>query len=280
MHTINEKKLLMLKPFEIDIPETVKRASIDEYGLRLLADSITANGIITPIAVRKNGYGRYELISGYRRLKAAQLIGLRRLPCILHRTDSTTAACFYVAENLQRCNPSVFEQAAIIKRLLNNYSLSEAELCARLGLSQATLIRYLELLKLSVPIREKIQDAGFNEDFCSCILKLPEHLRDDAVDKIISDGLTLKQTHDYINNLLYPKRERAESEKESLPTRKTAIGDTRLFGNSLSKLIETVRNSGIDASLRKLENDKYVEYKIRIKKETPQHATATQLKIC
>ncbi len=277
MHTINDKRLLMLKPCDIETSGLILRSSFDEYELRLLADSISSSGIIEPLAVRKNDCGKYELISGHRRLKAAQFAGLRRVPCVLHKTDIATAALFALTENLQRSNLSFFEEAAAIERLIGCYNLSKPEIAARLGISQTTLLNKLELLRLPPTLRSRITGAGLSERYCRVVLTLPENLWEEALDKIIAEGFTLKQTESYISELLCPK---VLPEERQPPTRKAAIGDVRLFGNSLSKLIETLRNAGINATSRKVENDKYIEYKVRIKKEPPQSAAATQLKIC
>ena len=92
MHTIADRRILMLKPDDIIPAPHQPRKSFDEYELRVLADSIMANGIIQPLTVRKGDGGKYILISGERRLRAARMAGLRRVPCVLHRTNEMTSA--------------------------------------------------------------------------------------------------------------------------------------------------------------------------------------------
>ena len=89
---LSDKKLIMLRPGEIKLSPNQPRKSFDEYELKLLSDSIRSSGIIQPLSVRKNADGEYELIAGERRLRAAVNAGLRRVPCILHKTDEETAA--------------------------------------------------------------------------------------------------------------------------------------------------------------------------------------------
>ena len=92
------------------------------------------------------------------------------------------------------------------------------------------------------------------------------------LDTVIENKFTLSETEEYIFSLLNPPRqseEKAETEqKEEMPIRKYAIGDPRLFSNSLVKLVDTLKDSGVKVSFRKTENDTHLEYKIRIKKET------------
>lgn len=278
MHTISDKKLLMLKPEEIKTTANQPRKSFDEYELKLLADSIAASGIIQPLSVRKTQDGSYELIAGERRLRAAVMAGLRRLPCVLHKTDDTTAALYAVIENLQRSNLSFFEESQALDRLITCYGMSQAELAARLGIAQSTLSNKLRILRLDSEIRQRITHSGLTERHARALLKLPAEKRNAALDRIIAESMTLKETESLIQSILdeSPKTEPAEEEQQK-PVRRTAIGDVRLFSNSLSKLVDTLQNAGINAYSKKYETDKYVEYKVRIKKEPPK--TADQLKI-
>ena len=281
MHTIADRKLFMLKPEEI-MPKVNKiRQSFDIYELKRLADSISANGIIEPLTVRKNADGKYELIAGERRLRAAKLAGLRRVPCILHVTDDTTAIVFSITENVQRCRLTFFEEAESLRKLTEDFGMSQSEVAARLGIAQSTLCNKLSLLRLDEAMQNRIASAGLNEGHARAILRLEESKRSEVLNKIIAENLSVRQTEELIENILYPfhkEQTHTEKEVETKPVRKTAIGDTRLFANSLAKLITTLQNAGIDAKSRKYETDKYIEYKVRINKNNVQNFE--QLKIC
>ena len=276
---IADKKLIMLKPSDIKMSPNQPRKSFDEYELKLLADSIQANGIIQPLAVRKLPDGRFELIAGERRLRAAVMAGLRRVPCVIHKTDDETSALYSVIENLQRSNLTMFEESEGINRLITEYGMSQAEAAARLGIAQSTLSNKLRLLKLDSEIQARIVSARLTERHARALLRLPERLRGEALDRIIAEGLTLAQTEEYITSLLNPPEEQPQTEPEE-PVRKVVIGDLRLFSNSLSKLLTTLQNAGIKASSRKYETEKYIEYKVRIPKKDSEPDRCTQLKIC
>lgn len=278
MRTLAEKKLLMLKPDEIQTGNMQPRQYFDEYELRLLAESIAANGIIQPLTVRKSEKG-YELIAGERRLRAAKIAGLRRVPCVLHKTDTATAAIYAITENLQRSDLSFFEEALAIERLISEYSLSQAEASARLGIAQSTLCNKLRLLKLNENQRKRIVAAGLTERHARALLRLAPEDRDEMLDRIIAQELNLKQTEEAISELLIPHSVQKPLEhSEQPPTRKAAIGDIRLFANSLSKLLSTMQSAGFDARSRRSETEKYIEYRVRINKSVPEKYT--QLKIC
>lgn len=287
MHTIQNKKLLMLRPKDIKIPLLRARKNDGGYALYSLADSIKQTGIIEPLSVRKNANGKYELISGERRLKGAIIAGLRRVPCVLHDVDAQTAAIYTTVENFQRSNLTFFEEAEIIKRIIVKYRVTHSEMALRLGISQNSLLEKLRLLRLNENLRNRIEDAYLTESHARSLLSLPPEKRESALEKIVSENMTALQTEVFVNGLLNPKPNesvnKSEPQKPNLqkvPFRKSAIGDIRLFSNSLQKLADTLKNSGIDAFVRRTENERYIEYKVRIKKDEPQRDSAEQLKIC
>ena len=276
MHTISHKKLLMLKPEELRVLKNQPRKVFDEYELSLLADSISVNGIIQPLSVRRAVDGKYEIIAGERRYRAALIVGLRRIPCILHNADRQTAAVYSIVENLQRSDLGLFEEAEALEKLTTVYGMSQSETAAKLGIAQSTLSNKLRILKLDEKIRERIEKARLTERHARALLKIEASRRFETLDYIIANGLTVSQTEEYIESLINPKIKKEEIE----PTRKIAIGDVRIFYNSLSKLVDTLQNAGVDAKTRKFENDKYIEYKVRIKKEQMGSNKCKQLKIC
>ncbi|MBQ3546929.1 MAG: ParB/RepB/Spo0J family partition protein [Clostridia bacterium] len=277
MYSLWEKKLLMLKPSEIKPSKNQPRKSFDEYELKLLADSIQSSGIIQPLVVRKSVDGRYEIIAGERRYIAAKNVGLRRIPCILHNTDDKTAAIYAIIENLQRQNLSFFEEAEAINRLMVHFGMSQLEIASRLGLAQSTLSNKLRLLRLSDEQRERIITARLTERHARALLRLDGDERENALNYIIANALNLKESEEYIDDILNPKEKELPPEK---PIRKSAISDVRIFYNSLSKLVNTLQSAGVNAKTRKYENDKYIEYKVRISKNASDRNDCEQLKIC
>ncbi len=278
MQTLFDKKLLMLRPQDIVPSKVQPRKHFDEFELKQLADSIAINGIIQPLAVRKTDVGKYEIIAGERRFRAAKEVGLRRIPCVIHTANEQTAAILSLTENLQRSNLSIFEEVKALDRLINYYGISQTEAAIKLGMAQSTLSNKLRLLNLSAEIQERITNSRLTERHARALLRVPPSLREKTLDYIIANGLTLSQSEEYIEKILNPEiKEQTEIIK---PTRKYSIGDIRLFYNSLSKLVDTLQSAGINARTRKTESEKYIEYKVRIKKETPENKDYKQLKIC
>ncbi len=252
-------KLINLKPDDIIPREEQPRKNFDEYELNRLSESIKENGVLQPLIVRPSG-GKYMLIAGERRLRAAKLAGLRKIPCIIRKTDDVTADLYTIIENLQRSDLSVFEEAEGISRLISCYGLTQSEIAEKIGIAQSTLSNKLRLLRLDNSIRERISAARLTERHARALLRIPEEKRNETLDHIIAKQLTLTETEAYIDKLLSPTPEKKE------PVRKCAIGDVRLFANSLSKMVDTMRLGGVNAVTKRSETDTHIEYTVLITK--------------
>lgn len=287
MHTIKSKKILMLKPEQIRIPCNSVRKKSDTQKNEKLAASIAVGGIIEPLAVRKDETG-YLLISGQRRLMAAKNLGLRRVPCVLYSMTSKESLLYSVAVNLQREPLDPFDEAQTLSRLVTYGSFTHTQVAERLGITLAQLSDKLSLLNLDTQMAERLYDGGYSVDFAHLLLILPRYMRTEVLDNIIENNLNLEQARQLVESKINPTQscealqvtEKEESLPEQKPIRKHAIGDERMFANSLAKLTDTLRSAGYGITTRKTENDKYIEYKVRIKKDTSTSAEFKQLKIC
>lgn len=272
MLSIDTRHMKNIKIEDIFPDENSQRKYFDEYELCRLKDSIKENGLINPLTVRKNGAG-YILIAGERRLRAAKMAGMKRVPCIVYNADDMTSSFFFVVENLQRTNLTIFEEAEAINRLITEYGLSHCDVAARLGIAQSTLSNKLRILRLAEPVRRRIISARLGERYARALLRVPENSREEVLDYIITGGLSLAQCEAYITGFLNGDVPKATSEKKS------AISDLRIFSNSLDRLVKTMVNAGINAKQERTERRDYIEYKIKIPKDAEQDVTS-QLKIC
>ena len=124
------------------------RQSFDENALRELADSIKANGIIQPLVCRKLSDGRFELIGGERRLRAAGLAGLTHVPVILVEAEDRKAAELAIVENIQRADLNAIEEAEGYRTLADRFGLTQGEVAERVGKARPTIVNALRLLDL------------------------------------------------------------------------------------------------------------------------------------
>jgi len=282
MHTIGEKRIRMLKPREIKRPQNAVRTVMDEYELSLLRDSVSAGGILQPLLVKRIKKGKYQLICGERRLQAALMAALRRVPCVVHNVNETEEILYSLTENLQSSRLSIFDEARAINFLITGKGLSMSEVAVKLGVSQSELYSKLQVLRLEERLMQRIVAAKLDFQHARALLRLPPEGRAQVLDKIISEGLSARQTEEYIFSILNPPLKVSDEmeQAEEKPVRKVAIGDARIFSNSLEKLVCTLKAGGVKADFKRIENDKYTEYRIKIKKEITDNMNCTQLRIC
>jgi len=236
------------------------RVRFDYNELEGLACSIRANGMLQPINVRTLEDGEFELISGERRLRAARMIGMTKIPCIVMNVSDQQSALFAIIENVQRENLDFFEEAVAIERLMTEYGLSQDEIANKLGKAPSTLSNKLRLLRLPDYIRDKISCAGLSERHARALLTLPDNTtRKRVLDIVIERHLTVAETE----RLIADVHRRRKSPKK--PQTK-AYKDMRIFLNTLNHAVDIIRKAGIEADTAKSETDEYFEYVIRISK--------------
>ena len=257
------RKLVQLPLSEISLSKNQTRTIFDEYELSLLCESIKQNGLLQPITVRKKENG-YELIAGERRLRACKQAGFKTIPAIIYEIDSESAALFTLIENLQRSDLTCFEEAEGIKRLIKTYNMPQCEAAERLGISPSTLSNKLRILKLTDSQKSRIEAAGLTERHARAVLRLPEEMRDAALNIIIANSLTVKESEKLADEMQAPKKQK------NTPQIRASIGDVRLFANSLSKIVDTMIKAGYTAKTKKSETDSYIEYTVRIDKQSAQ----------
>ncbi len=287
-----DKKLLWLNIREIHLKNSAHIETVSDSELISLTESIFENGILKPLIVRKVSLRGYELISGFRRLLAAKRLNLRRVPCIVCTADDKAAALIRLNDNLCRFVPSFLEEAREIDAIIRTYNIPQEELAVKLGLSRSEILKKLSILKLDDETLTRINEAKLGEDFAVLLLNTPPKLRNNALDIIIAEAMSLKQAQNLISSMLVsataitqnigteplweetPIPTPCEKEKEAPPPIKAQIGDIRLFSNSLSRLVETMKSAGLKVKSTTLETKKYTEYKVRIEKEAPPKETA------
>ena len=235
-----------------------KRFDYDE--LEGLAQSIRANGILQPLIVRALENGKYELVAGERRLRAARLTGLTKVPCVISDISETDSAVFAVLENLQRQDLDYFEEAEALATLVSDYHMGQDELCKKLGKAQSTISNKLRLLKLSEEMRYQISRSGLSERHARALLSLTDEVqRARALSIIIDRHLNVSESEQLISQMI---------RKSEAPKKQMLRGfkDIRIFINTLNNAVDNIRRAGIDADSVKTETEEYVEYIVRIPK--------------
>ena len=258
-----ENKISEIPIIKIRPNKAQPRKVFNEDELSALSRSITENGILQPLTVRKASQSEFELIAGERRLRAAILAGMKRVPCIIVKCSDKESAVYALLENLQRADLGIFEEARGISRLIRRYGLTQEQAADKLGKTQSTIANKLRLLKLSGEEQEWIENAGLTERHARALLRIDdEDIRREVLSKIISDNLNVSQTEALVG--IY-KHNNPKTEKNRGRS-KAVIKDIRIFLNSINRAIDTMRLSGIDAQSVKTDSENFIEYTIRIPK--------------
>lgn len=237
-----------------------KRFDCDE--LEGLAESIRQNGIIQPLIVRCLPNGQYELIAGERRLRAARIVGIPRIPCVVMQISDEKSAVLAVLENIQRQNLGFFEESEALIHIMRMYAISQEELAARLGKAPSTISNKLRLLRLPEDVRLEITKAGLTERHARALLKLDNEAQiRRALSIIVERRLNVAESERLIDQML----------QKGIKPRKAPLKlfkDVRLFVNTLNHAVDTMRRAGIEADSAKSETEEYIEYVVRIPKSS------------
>lgn len=250
------------------LPNPVQpRRSFDDEGLAELSESIKSYGILNPLTVRLRG-GRYELVAGERRLRAAKMAGLTEVPCLLVDVNMEDASLLALVENLQRRDLDFIEEAAGIRQLILLFGMSQEEAARRLGKSQSAVANKLRLLRLPPDVLEALKENGLSERHGRALLRLPDaESQRAALRYIVAKALSVAASEAYIESLL----KAAEEREERPPARRTfVLKDVRVFLNTVSRSIELMKQGGIEAGMQRRETEDALILTISIPKSREQ----------
>ena len=248
--------IIYLRTDELSPNPVQPRRRFDGEALAELSESIKTYGILNPLTVRLRG-GKYELVAGERRLRAAKLAGLQEVPCILLDVNMEDASLIALVENLQRRDLDFIEEAAGINQLIRMFGMSQEEAARRIGKSQSAVANKLRLLKLPPDVLEALRENGLTERHGRALLRLqrPEAQRE-ALAYIIDNGLTVAATDAYVDALLSRPEPEPPAETEKPEHKRTfVLKDVRVFLNTLSRSIDLMKQGGIDAGVQRQETE-------------------------
>lgn len=227
-----------------------------------LSCSIAEYGILNPLTVRLRN-GRYELVAGERRLRAAKLAGLSEVPCILLDVGLEEASLLALIENLQRRDLDFIEEANGISQLIRMFGMSQEEAARRLGKSQSAVANKLRLLRLPQDVLDSLRSNGLTERHGRALLRLDSADKQrDALEQIIRRDMTVAMTDSYIDALLEAEKEQEKSEQK----RTFIMKDVRVFMNTILHGLDLMKQGGIAAGMKRQETENELILTISIPK--------------
>ncbi len=194
------------------------RLDIKAESLQELADSIKSQGVVQPVLVRPVGDGgRYELVAGERRWRAAQIAGLNTIPAVIRQVTGAEAMSIALIENIQREQLNPIEEAAALDRLVREFDMTHERVAKSIGRSRAAVSNLLRLLDLESATRELLESGELEMGHARALLGLSALIQVKAARRIVSEGLSVRAAEALVRRLKERKHEREHTPKKVDP---------------------------------------------------------------
>ena len=219
------------------------RTRFDEQALEELASSIKQLGIVQPLTVRETGGGRFQLIAGERRLRAAKIAGLTHVPAFIRTADDQAMLELALVENIQREDLDAVEVAISYQRLIEECKLTQEQLSERVGKQRSTVANYLRLLKLPAEIQLGIKNKHLTMGHARTLVNIEDPKKQIKVYyKIIDDDLSVRGAEELVRSL------QTENSKDpsKVEKKKRLNEDFTQLSNHLEKLFSSKVNFRIN----------------------------------
>jgi ParB family transcriptional regulator, chromosome partitioning protein len=194
-----------LRELPVDLIQPGKyqpRTGMDAKALEELADSIRAQGVVQPVVVRPLGEGRYELIAGERRWRAAQKAELHEIPAVIRRVPDRAAIAMALIENIQRENLNPLEEARALLRLIDEFELSHQAAAEAVGRSRTAVTNLLRLLELELEVRELVDARKLEMGHARALLGLKGRAQVEAGNRVAARGMSVRETEALVRRLV------------------------------------------------------------------------------
>ncbi len=178
------------------------RREMEPQALQELADSIRVQGVIQPIMVRPIEGDHFEIIAGERRWRASLLAGLEVIPAIVRDTTDQTAIAVALIENIQLENLNAIEEAVALKRLQEEFDLTQQQTAEAVGKSRATIANLIRLLSLNSDVKELLLSGELDMGHGRALLALSGVEQSRAARKVVSGQLSVRQTESLVKKIL------------------------------------------------------------------------------
>ena len=196
------------------------RRHFDDAALAELSRSISAHGLMQPVVLRSRPQGGYELVAGERRLRAAGLAGLDAVPAVVREVSDEQAAAMALIENLQREDLRPLEEAEALRRLRDEFGLTQQAVADAVGKSREAVANLLRLLNLDPAVRELLDEGALEMGHARALLPLPTAEQIAAAQQTVREKLNVRQTEALVRRLLAgetpPKKQAASKDPDTL----------------------------------------------------------------
>jgi len=184
------------------------RTRMDEASLDELAQSIREHGIMQPVLVRPIDGGRFEIIAGERRWRAAQRAGLKDVPALIKAVPDQSALALALIENIQREDLNPLEQANGLQRLIDEFGLTHDAVAKAVGRSRSAVTNLLRLRELAKPVQEYLMAGKLDMGHARALLGVAAGVQTAAAARVVAQGLSVRETERLVHHLAHPGKPR------------------------------------------------------------------------
>jgi ParB family chromosome partitioning protein len=224
------RSLLQLPVEAIERNPNQPRKRFEEEKLEELAASIREHGVVEPILVRREA-GRYRILAGERRWRAAQRAGLKEIPAVVREASEREAFELALVENLQREDLNAIEEAEAYEVLMEDHALTQEAIAQRVGKERSTVANALRLLRLPAEVRDLVKDGQLDMGHARALLGLDgEEAIRRAAQRVVREGLSVRATEALVRELARKGRPALPVAKETAATRDLAQRLQRRLG--------------------------------------------------
>jgi len=220
------------------------RLRMHDDALASLAESIRQHGVIQPILVTETIDG-YMLVAGERRVRAARIAGLERVPAIVRQLADRQQLELALVENLQREDLDPMEAARAYRQLMDEFSFTQEDLATRVGRARSTVANTLRLLELHPAVQDAIAASLITEGHARALGGLPPEVQAPAVTTVIADDLSVRQTEELVRRIREPRVERPTASAAADPDVERVEEDLRRSLGTKVRLTRTRRGGRI-----------------------------------
>lgn len=229
-----ETSEMLLSNIEPNIDQPRKQFNDD--ALAALVESIKTHGVITPLIVTPRPDGKYMIIAGERRYRAATAAGLVSVPVCVRECTQVQIDELSLIENIQREDLNPMEVARAIKKLMDDYGYTQEEAAERIGKARPTVANLLRLMDLSEAVQKMVEDGHLSAGHARCLVTVADtDLQWELAQKAKGDRMSVRDFEKLVKSTLNPKK-KTEGAKQSLELRDMVVRMQRTFGTKVSLL--------------------------------------------
>ena len=230
--------------------EDQPRDRFDQEKLEELAQSIRANGLIQPITVAASSNGKFRIIAGERRWRAAQMAGLKEIPALVRNVHQHQYLELALIENIQREDLNPIEIATAFYRLASDHGLSHDQIAERTGKDRSTVTNLLRLLRLSPPVKDALVAGTISVGHARTLLNIADYeAQAEVCQSIIAKQLSVRETEALVKNLTQREKssqikERKEKSHDLDPNVRAALDEMAMALGTRVRLVKRSPSSG------------------------------------